>query len=681
VEEAESGRLMTLETYWDSMIPIGTERRASKISANLRQLMSHHQTKEIEAALVQMVLTHYGIKSVENGLVNDALKHLKEDAFQDLFRLMPSGDLKNVERVFELLIEPLDRKINGAFYTPHFIVKYIVDQTVAGNVRICDPSCGSGAFLIECLDKIRKDTGRRILSIIEENLYGCDILDYATRRAKILLALYSVINGEDVSEIEFNILCRDSLTMDWQREFPEIVSAGDWRDSFNMSDKGFDVVVGNPPYVRIQDLKIDTKELLSQGWSTVKNRSFNLYFPFFELGMRILRQGGKLGYITPNNYFTSLSAEPLRKYLQEGRFLTRILDFNHLLLFPDVSTYTCLTFLEKTRRSMFLYQTIEDYAHIRDIASLSFDELSIAALNPRKWRLLNKEDQRNIRILESIGRPLKEIADIHVGIATLKDDLYIIDGNQVKDGYLATTFRGKEFMIEEAITRPIRKISDIEDEDAIRKDNKRIIFPYLVTKGEVKLIPESVLRKRFPCCHEYLVEIRPELAMRDKGRKEYPAWYAYGRTQGLSRFGPKLLTPTFSDKPKFMLDENVESLFCNGYGVFQKPGELDLRILQKLLNSRLMDYFARKTSVNIEGGYQCYQKNFIESFCIPALTKSDMDMLRTEEDPRKLDDFLIAKYGLDRTPLDRMTKSTVSSRDPGSRAEPHTHARCHQQSH
>jgi hypothetical protein len=98
-------------------------------------------------------------------------------------------------------------------------------------------------------------------------------------------------------------------------------------------------------------------------------------------------------------------------------------------------------------------------------------------------------------------------------------------------------------------------------------------------------------------------------------------------------------------------------LFCNGYGIFQKSGELDLKILQKILNSVVMDYFARKTSVDLEGGYQCYQKNFIESFNIPQLTEQDIKFLMDEENSNKINEFLIKKYGLDRKPLEHLMKS------------------------
>ena len=127
--------------------------------------------------------------------------------------------------------------------------------------------------------------------------------------------------------------------------------------------------------------------------------------------------------------------------------------------------------------------------------------------------------------------------------------------------------------------------------------------------------------KKYPKCYEYLYAIKNELSKRDKGKKKYESWYAYGRKQGVDTYGLKLLTPTFSKKPRFLLDSDEFSLFCNGYAIFEKNG-VDLRIIQKILNSIVMDYYINKTSVNIEGGFPCFQKNFIELFSIPNCNDS-----------------------------------------------------------
>jgi len=624
----------------------------------INEIIKKYGIHEIEAALVKFYLQTHNIKVTKNKLILNCFKrNIDEIPVKKIADLIKSDNLKSIERVFELLIEPEDRKLNGAFYTPEFIVKYIVENSVKGDIKVCDPSCGSGAFLIEAIEKIHKDTGKSIISIIENNIYGSDILEYAIRRTKLLLSLLALTYDEDKEEIKFNLVCQDSLTADWNEKFPEIFKSGDWKDVFGMSENGFDAIIGNPPYVRIQDFGKATKKIIIERWGRLAKGNFNLHFPFFVLGVKLLKKRGKLGYITPNNYFTSLAAGPLRKYLQENKLLSRILDFDCLQVFEDVTTYTCITFIEKSKKETFEYQIIEEEDKLKEVNNVIFSKINFSDLNYKKWRLLNEEDQENIKKIESVGRTLKELVNIHVGIATLKDKLYFVDDSKEENGYYVKEIEGKKFLIEKEITRPVRKISSINEESDLKKDKRRIICPYTIKNDKAEIIPENEFIKNRPECYKYFLYIKEELAKRDKGKKQYSEWYAYGRGQGLNRSGKKLLTRTFSNKPKFMLDVNEESLFCNGYAIFQKRGSLDLRILQKILNSVVMDYFTRKTSVDLEGGYQCYQKNFIESFNIPELTEQDINFLKNGENPKKINEFLIKKYGLDKKPLEHLMKS------------------------
>lgn len=128
----------------------------------------------------------------------------------------------------------------------------------------------------------------------------------------------------------------------------------------------------------------------------------------------------------------------------------------------------------------------------------------------------------------------------------------------------------------------------------------------------------------------------------------------YGRSQGLNRFGVRIYTPTFSLKPRFLLDKTHDGFFTNGYGlyfkqetgVFTNPLSLEENadVLLKIINSSLMDYYVLKTSVAIEGGYPCYQKNFIERFTIPTLTFEQIEELRNMQDSNSIDEYLCKLY-------------------------------------
>ena len=167
----------------------------------------------------------------------------------------------------------------------------------------------------------------------------------------------------------------------------------------------------------------------------------------------------------------------------------------------------------------------------------------------------------------------------------------------------------------------------------------------MIKLSRYKLIKEDFLSTKYPKTYEYLKMYRHELDSRDKGRGTNYAWYAYGRTQGLNKYGEKLLFPTFANKPKFMLSENKEALFCNGYAIFENE-KYDLEILSKILNSKLMEYYVSNTSYSIEGGYYCYQKKYIERFSLPRLTEKDLSFIN-KASKYTLDKYLWDLYGLE----------------------------------
>ncbi len=625
------------------------------ISKFVNQLLAKYEIQDIETAFVQFFVDVNDIKVKRNKRIKSIIHNDKEN-IKSIKSIIKNHErqefnLYDLVNVFELLIPEKDRKLNGAFFTPKKITQFIVKNTIKSkNPSVYDPSCGCGAFLIEATDYINKKYRKKVIDIIENNIYGTDIAKYSIERAKILLTLLALKNNEDKPEILFKLSNVDSLESRLDQLYPKIINAG-----------GFDIVIGNPPYVKFQDLDVKTRGNLYTNWQTLKKGNYNLYFAFFELGMNVLKEDGTLGYITPNNYFTSIAGIHLREYLELNRYIDRIIDFNHLMLF-NAQTYTCITFLKKTKENCFYYERINDYENLNCLNHrIGYSRIKYSDLNNKKWRLLKDVDQENIRKIESTEHKLGNIVDIRVGIATCKDAIYFIDGNKQKAGYYQKKYNDlsaynaqadKLYLIEHEITKPIVKISDYKDQEGLNQNKRRIIFPYKKVGGRVEIIPEDELKKNFPECYRYLLAAKDELATRDKGKIKYPQWYAYARTQGLNYFGEKLFTPTFSSKPRFLREKNPDTLFCNGYAVYLKQSlylfpiiqNLDLDILSKILNSKIMEYYIKRTSVSIEGGYPCYQKNFIELFGIPNFTGNEFKFLRDENNKEKIDEFLVKKY-------------------------------------
>lgn len=601
----------------------------------LRILVNKFSIIDIEKCLILNFLKENNIEySLSNYISNYLSGFNPDERLADAIKCLNHDKIEDIVVDMELLLPAGDKKMNGAFFTPQYIVDYIISNIAPlENARVIDPSCGSGAFLFGIIRYYEKTYNKSIVSIVKENLYGIDILEYNTRRSKLLIMLYALMKGEIITEKDMHVYVADSLKCKWSHKF--------------------DAVVGNPPYVKFQDLDEATRNFLFETYQTTKLGTYNLYFAFFELGLKLLDRGGKLGYITPNNFFTSLSAEPLRHFFQENKSIYQIVDFDATKVF-DVQTYTAISFLDKNTNHHILYDRIGRKEETTDfLSNISLTPNSYKDLSVKKWRLLCGDERDNIKKIESKGQTLGDLMNICVGIATLKDDVYSIDPIDEDADYYYIRKGTSTFKIEKIITKPLVKISNMKRSADITNNKRRIIFPYKVIKNKAIIIEEVEFRKKYPYCFEYLSSVKEILRGRGKGKKIYSPFYMYGRSQGLSRTGSRIYTPTFSQKPRFLFDENDDGFFTNGYGMYFKSEELfanpvarleNVDVLLKIINSCVMDYYVTKTSVAIEGGYPCYQKNFIERFTIPYMTGEQIETLRNLSEKNDIDNYICSLY-------------------------------------
>lgn len=618
----------------------------------LNELLQHYSTETLERHFVYAFLSRSDLSYSKNSILRSYFENFENDPKLYIDASMLNlNTLQELENCLELLIPKKDRKLNGAFFTPPYIINYIINQIKPkADDKNLDPSCGCGAFLMGLIRYYQSNYKKKIRQIIRENIFGADILEYNIHRAKLLLSILALQNNETVEEDDFNLAVQDSLR-------------ANWKESFRRNGVGkFDNIISNPPYVKFQDLSDENRSYLSHYWKTIQNGTFNLYFAFFELGYKLLNANGRLGYITPNNYFTSLAGESLRGYFQNKHCLSRVVDFSHTKVF-GAQTYTAITFLNKKKNFEIIYDRIEkDQKPEVFLRNANGSPNTVAKLDIKKWRLLKSDEQKNIRIIETIGTPLNRLVNISVGIATLKDELYFLDRRFERNGLLLKVVCDKTFEIEPEITRDIYKISDFKTQEQCNHNTRKIIFPYNIASGTALPIRDEQLERDFPKCYQYFLCVKDKLRQRDKGKTKIEPFYAFGRTQGLTKMGEKILTPTFSKRPRFMIVEDEQALFCNGYGIYfekerttnslfksqvhplSKVENIDL--LQKILNSYLMHYYVSKTSVSIAGGYPCYQKNFIQKFTIPNFTDSELETLSALKEPQQIDNFLIEKYQL-----------------------------------
>jgi adenine-specific DNA-methyltransferase len=610
----------------------------------LNTLIKAHQPTLLEKHLIHSFLETNGLTRSKSQLLAYYFRDFTENTeISAGVASLKISSMKDLENGLELIIPAGDRKLNGAFFTPGFIIDFIIKEIhPEKNHTNFDPSCGSGAFLVGLTEYYARTFGQSVRKTVRENIFGSDILEYNIRRTKLILALYALQQGEILKNEDFNLWNRDSLRTHWKRSFDQILS--------------------NPPYVKFQDLSGENRKYLARRWETVERGSFNLYFAFFELGLQMLKPKGKLVFITPNNYFTSVSGESLRKYFHRNKCVYRIIDFSHRRIF-EARTYTSVTFLNKEQNDSISFDRITEEESPESFLKKTHGSPNLLKdLRVKKWRLLKMGERENIRIIENIGIPIGELFEISTGIATLKDQIYFLDGNCEKGGYYMKETSHGSFRIEKSITRPVYKISDFKNQEEAEQNTRRIICPYHVGNGSAKPIPEEEFKMQFPECYRYFLSEKKNLLSRDKGKIKYDPFFVWGRTQGLTRFGKRILTPTFSQYPRFLMTGREHSYFTNGYSISPKEeknpdpstGNVNgwlgrtenMDIVQTVLNSVVMHYYISKTSVIIDGGYPCYQKNFIEKFSIPRFADPELVFLRSIRDPLEIDEFLIGQYHL-----------------------------------
>lgn len=611
----------------------------------VKELLDTYDVNVIEKHLVYLYLKNKRLSQSENQIIADFLKDFYPNpSLILLLSTLEIDELRKLDGFLELLIPKKDQKLNGAFFTPSYIVDYIISELAPEETHKClDPSCGSGAFLLGLVEYFNCKFDKSVKRIISENIFGSDILKYNIRRAKVLLSIYGLEHNEIIEETDFNIFNQDSLKAEWQ--------------------SNFDIVVGNPPYVKYQDLSDDNRSYLVRDWKTTENGTFNLYFAFFELGYKLLSPNGRLGYITPNNYFTSLSGISLRRYFSQKKCLKRVLDFRDKKVF-DAQTYTAISILNKKVNDFILFDKIKDEQNCNEfLISANGSPNHLKNLNVKKWRLLKSDEQENIKKIENIGTPIKELFNIAVGIATLKDEVFFVNDVDEENGLLKKTTENGTFLIEKAVTKPVYKISQFKSQRDIKNNTLRIITPYDTSSKTASPILEDEFQEKYPKCYEYLLSEKQKLKSRDKGKFNYSPFYVWARTQGITRFGKKILNPTFSKHPRFLVVQEEDAYYTNGYGIYFDQNcsenlslfddlinpmskEENILVVQKILNSIVMDYYISNTSVSIQGGFPCYQKNFIEKFTIPTFTNKEIQLLNCLLEKDDIDAFLINKYQL-----------------------------------
>lgn len=538
-------------------------------------------------------------------------------------------DLEDMIKLFEFVISPSDRIVTGAIYTPSKIRKRILENSLSkqqnlSSIRVADIACGCGGFLMDVAKYIHKKTGKSYLLIYQENIFGIDIQSYSIERCKILLNLLALSEGE-CSEFEFNLLNAD--TLDFHSE------------GWNVSFTDFDVIVGNPPYVCGRNMEDGTKEKTKM-YEVCNAGSTDLYIPFFQIAIEMIKENGMLGYITMNTFLKSLNARELRKYFMEGSYNISIVDFRGHQVFSGKSTYTCLFFLKKEKSEMLHYYCDEN----AELSKRSgYTDIPYSILDAEKGWNLN--EHKVVSKLESVGIPLAKFCQSRHGIATLSNKTYIFTPIDENDKFYYLEKETHIYQIEKEICKDIVNSNKLNSDISLDKIKHKVIFPYQLCDGKAFLIDENVMKHKFPMTYKYLESQRDELARRDKGKgKDYPVWYAYGRTQSLVMPSIKLFFPKIANKPLRCALVNAPNLLLYNGMAFVGEDERKMRILQKIFESNIFWNYIVANSKPYSSGYYSLNGSNIKNFGIPIFTEKEVEELLSIQNKDDINNWLVRYY-------------------------------------
>lgn len=609
------------------------------LNKNTISFLNEHNTDTffINKLIVSNFLFSNNILKVNNKLVNELVIKFDHIEYPILKQFVDVQKIQNFEELieaFEFVISPSDKILNGAVYTPKFIRDYLVQNCIMkangelGTLKIADISCGCGGFLLTATEYIKNETLKSYYDIFRENIYGIDIEKYSIERTKILLTLYAIVSGDDRDEFIFNLVENNSLIYDWRAE----------NTSINDSN-GFDIIVGNPPYVCSRNMDKITLELLKN--IDVSNSGHpDLYIPFFQIGIENLNNNGILGYITVNTFLKSINGRALRAYFDTNNINLTVLNFGGEQLFKDRNTYTCLCFISFQNPEINYIRTSPNnlnYLNIEDLMKYQYKDLD----HKDGWNLVNNNNTLAfINKIENTGIPFTKFYKTRNGIATLKNNVYKFKPIREDDEYYYFIYKKKEYSVEKSICRDIVNANKIKRQSDLKKLVEKIIFPY---DKELKIIKENILKTKYPRTYNYLSLMKTILSTRDKGNKVYEEWFAYGRRQSLDINKYKLFFPHICIKPNFVICENKDLLFYNGIAIISDQ-IADLSIAKKILESEIFYNYISKSTKDYASGYISLSKNYIKNFGICELNKDEANYLSKISSEAEIDDFLNTKY-------------------------------------
>lgn len=654
----------------------------------------------------------------------------------------------------ESITELSKRKRDGVYYTPEWITQYIVEETVGAelaetrqllgldplpifsedelghyrrafgasgkkdrrfntarveqyirdldrysrrldDIKVVDPACGSGAFLIQALDRLVKerrwlaserervegrgelfDTDAVTKGVLSRNIYGVDINEESVEITRLALWLHTALPHRPLTSLDANIRCGNSLVSSefynaeqqslLSVEERERINVFDWKAAFpdvfgRPSQKaGFDCVIGNPPYVKFQHFRKVMPEVAeylvnaqaesgARRYASTQSGNFDMYLPFIERGVELLNVNGRMGFISPNVWLVNEYGKALRTWIRDSRRLERWVDFRDFPVFEEAMTYTALQFY-RGRASADVRCIFAPDGDLSG-ADFAFPEATISyAELPESgaWVFLPARERAFLRRLsEEMPCLLDSATSIFQGVITSADHIYHLE--YLGPGRYKHTPKSKrpiEVELEDALMRPL--MSGDAKRYQVPGSTTYLLFPYDDGAGHFRLYPSAEMERAFPKAWAYLRGHERELRAREGGAFDDEQWFRFGRNQNIDKQKLKKLGVA-QTVPEMRVFYDQEGKFClnnvrvNGILV---PDDRQAFFLMAVLNSRVVDFVFRRIAKPKEprpsGAYFEANKQYIAPLPIPAV--SDDEKAHIADAGRALRDLHGARY-------------------------------------
>jgi hypothetical protein len=411
--------------------------------------------------------------------------------------------------------------------------------------------------------------------------------------------------------------------MNFEEVFPKIMKRG-----------GFDAVVGNPPYIRIQILNETLPESVpyySSRYKSAGSGNYDVYVIFVERGLQLLGKNAKLGFILPNKFLNAQYGRGLRQTLASGKHLAKLVHFGDQQVFASATTYTSLLFLNRQSTSSFEFERVDNLGAWQSsfhgfVATLASDEAG-----SNEWNFIAGAGAPLITKLTQMPNKLSDLADrIFQGLITGADGVFLL--TNLGGGLYQSESTGENHRIETDLMHPLCKGSVNIRRYEISGITKSILFPYRLIDGKAQLVPQDEFQRSYPLAWKYLAANRKILEARERGKWKHERWYAFGRSQNLSEMEQsKILTPSIAKRASFTIDQGKNLYFVGsggggggGYGITLKSVvKMSPLFVVGVLNSRVLDWLLKSFSSTFQGGYFAYNRQYIEQLPIRTINFSD----------------------------------------------------------